>query len=147
VSRAGSVQVRAHRHNAVAAAPAPAHEQATILIVEDDVLVRAMAADELREQGYSVVEAASADEALSVLHSNVGVDLLMTDVRMPGSLDGAALARMVRAEYPAMKVIVASGDQPGAGLADKFDGFFAKPYDVARLVRHIHALLDCGRSR
>jgi two-component system, response regulator PdtaR len=142
VSSAGSGKGRAHSRAAAAAAPAPAHEQATILIVEDDVLVRAMAADELREQGYSVVEAASADEALSVLHSNVGVDLLMTDVRMPGSLDGATLARTVRAEYPAMKVIVASGDRPDAGLADKFDGFFAKPYDVARLVRHIHALLD-----
>jgi two-component system, response regulator PdtaR len=140
VSSAGSVKVRARSR--AAAAVAPAHEQATILIVEDDVLVRVMAADELREQGYSVVEAASADEALSVLHSNVGVDLLMTDVRMPGSLDGAALARMVRAEYPAVKVIVASGDRPDAGLADRFDGFFAKPYDVARLVRHIHALLD-----
>jgi CheY-like chemotaxis protein len=142
VSSAGSVKGRARSRAAAAAAPAPAHEQATILIVEDDVLVRAMTADELREQGYSVVEAASADEALSVLHSNVGVDLLMTDVRMPGSLDGAALARTVHAEYPAMKVIVASGDRPDAGLADKFDGFFAKPYDVARLVRHIHALLD-----
>jgi CheY-like chemotaxis protein len=142
VSGAGSVKGRAHSRAAAAAAPAPAHEQATILIVEDDVLVRAMAADQLREQGYSVVEAASADEALSVLHSNVGVALLMTDVRMPGSLDGAALARMVRAEYPAMKVVIASGDRPDAELADRFDGFFAKPYDVPRLVRHIRALLN-----
>jgi CheY-like chemotaxis protein len=140
VSSASSVKVRAHSR--ASAAAAPAHEQASILIVEDDVLVRAMAADELREQGYSVVEAASADEALSVLHSNVGVDLLMTDVRMPGSLDGAALARTVRAEYPAMKVVIASGDRPDAELADRFDGFFAKPYDVPRLVRHIRALLD-----
>lgn len=148
MSRASPVDVAALD---VAAVFKPAQAGTTILVVDDEVLVRAMITDELREQGYLVVEAANADEALVVLHSNVGVDLLLTDVRMPGTLDGLDLARLVRSAYPSVKIMIASGEMPARVADETVDGVFAKPYDVDRLIGRIKDLLvsaqaNCDRS-
>jgi len=68
----------------------------TVLLVEDEVLVRMMLADQLREAGCTVVEASDADEALLLLRQNlVRIDLVISDVRMPGSMDGLGLARVI----------------------------------------------------
>jgi CheY-like chemotaxis protein len=67
-------------------------------VVEDEVLVRIKVADELRAQGYAVIEATNASEAISVLQSSMRIDLVLTDIRMPGDLDGLGLARMMRSE-------------------------------------------------
>lgn len=118
------------------AKPAPT----TILVVEDEVLVRMLIADQLRNAGYSVIEAADADEALALLaHTNVNV--VLSDVQMPGSLDGAGLARIVRSKYPALKILLTSG-RSAAVDAVGHDGFFAKPYNVAEIMNRIEALLD-----
>lgn len=119
----------------------PAGSRATILLAEDEILVRLMVADELRAEGYTVVEAANADEALTVLRSNSAVDLLITDVRMPGTLDGLGLARLVRAEYPATKVVIASGHMASSEAAQWVDAFISKPYDFPKLATHIKTLL------
>src|ERR1700675_4204901 len=84
----------------------------TILVVEDEVLVRMALAETLRDEGYSVLEAANADEALGVLASATPLDVVLTDVNMPGSLDGVALGRYARMTKPALKVIVVSGRVP-----------------------------------
>jgi CheY-like chemotaxis protein len=118
-----------------------AHEQPTILVVEDEILVRAMIADELRDQGYRVIEATQADDALAVLRSGVPVELVLTDVQMPGPLDGLGLARLIRADYPAIKVIIASGRVRGTAIEAGASAFFAKPYDVGALVTAIYRLL------
>jgi CheY-like chemotaxis protein len=118
-----------------------AHEQPTILVVEDEILVRAMVADDLREQGYRVIEATHADDALSVLRSGVPVELVLTDVQMPGPLDGLGLARLIRADYPAIKVIIASGCVRGTAVEAAASAFFAKPYNVRALVAEIARLL------
>jgi CheY-like chemotaxis protein len=123
------------------AAHNPGSGNATILVVEDEVLLRAMVTDVLRGQGYSVVEAANADEAVSILHSNLRVDLLLTDVRMPGSLNGMGLARLVHTKYPFVKVVMVSGQTPDAEFGDMSDGFFPKPYDFSKLIGHIKILL------
>ena len=72
----------------------------TVLVVEDDVLVRMMIAEELRDAGFSVIEAANADEALTVLDSAIRVELVMTDVFMPGSVDGVGFAAAIRSTFP-----------------------------------------------
>jgi CheY-like chemotaxis protein len=113
--------------------------RSTILVVEDEVLLRLMTADQLREAGYTVIEAANANEAAEVLRTTP-VGLVISDIRMPGSMDGAGLARLVRSEYPAIKILLTSGHLSEAGCA-QHDGFFRKPYDVLEIIRHIKSLI------
>jgi len=118
-----------------------AGDRATILVVEDEVLVRIMVTEELRAQGYTVIEATNASEAISVLQSSMRIDLVLTDIRMPGDLDGLGLARMMRREHPLVKVVMASGHKPDTEENEIVDGFFFKPYDLPKLVGHINSLL------
>lgn len=119
----------------------PAPGRSTIVVVEDEVIVRLMLAEHLRAHGYAVVEAADADEALSVLGSSVKVDLVFTDVHMPGALDGIGLAHRVHATYPGVKIVMGSGQVWHTKPREALDGFFAKPYDLPKLVAHIGVLL------
>jgi CheY-like chemotaxis protein len=80
----------------------------TIIVVEDEVLLRLWISDELRDSGFTVLEAANAAEALQILNSSVTVHVVLTDVRMPGRMDGVALAEWLRRERPEVKVIIAS---------------------------------------
>jgi len=115
--------------------------RSAILVAEDEVLIRLEIAEQLRGAGYTVIEAANAHEALELLHHSAEVKVVVSDIQMPGSIDGAALARVVRAEFPAIKIILASGHFAAAGGAEH-DGFFRKPFDVAELVKHIRKLID-----
>jgi CheY-like chemotaxis protein len=115
-------------------------DRPTILLVEDELIVRLWTADELRDEGFDVVEAANADEALSVLRDDGPVDLLMTDIRMPGSMDGLRLAKTVHAVWPDLKIVVASAHAHSAD-SDNVDAFFGKPYDPARVATRIRELL------
>ena len=81
----------------------------SVLVVEDEVLVRMVIADNLRNAGYTVIEASNAHEALGLLRSNVDVRLILSDVRMPGTMNGLALARTVRSEFPVIKIVLTSG--------------------------------------
>jgi CheY-like chemotaxis protein len=115
-----------------------------VLVVEDDVLVRNLVAAYLRECGFDVIEANGADEAIRVLQAEVQVDILFSDVQMPGSMDGFGLARWVRRERPWLKVILTSGaarTAKEAGDLCEHGPFLAKPYDHAELERHIRSLL------
>ena len=80
----------------------------TLLVVEDELIVRLTIAEYLREEGFEVIEAGTADEALDILRSGIAVDLLFSDVRMPGTMDGCELAQRVRSEFPATPVILTS---------------------------------------
>jgi two-component system, response regulator PdtaR len=114
--------------------------QATILLVEDEVLVRMTLADQLRSAGYVVLEASNADEALDLLHGN-GVQLLLSDIRMPGRMDGVELAHAIRAQHPEIKIVLASGESFSTSNWSDTDGFFPKPYNARRLIEHIKMLL------
>jgi CheY-like chemotaxis protein len=81
---------------------------ATVLFVEDEALVRLDVADALRLAGYKVVEAGDADEAIAILKSGFRIDLLVTDVKMPGSRDGLELAEVVRQLFPEVRIVVTS---------------------------------------
>jgi CheY-like chemotaxis protein len=127
--------------------PIPSSEsppRPTVLVVEDEVLIRMSVADYLRECGYRVVEAGNGDEALAVLESDTHIDILFSDVQMPGSIDGFGLSRWVRRERRAVKVILTSGVAHAAESAGDLceEGpMLAKPYDHADLERRIRTLL------
>jgi CheY-like chemotaxis protein len=120
----------------------PGHglSRATILLVEDEVLVRMSLAEELRSAGYVVLEASNADEALDVLRSQ-RVRVVISDIRMPGRLDGVELARAIRAQHPEIKIVLASAESFSASHWADHDGFFLKPYDARRLIEHVKNLL------
>jgi CheY-like chemotaxis protein len=113
----------------------------TVLVVEDDILVRVTAAGYLRDAGYKIIEAANAAEALDVFMSGEAVDVVFTDVQMPGAMDGLMLARWVRKHHPGTEVLVTSGkgdDAVSSGLIAR-DAFFAKPYRLEAVAARIRS--------
>lgn len=119
---------------------AAADRIATILVVEDDILVRMAAADHLRDSGHRVLEAADAEEARSLLRASEPIALVFSDVNMPG-MDGLELARWIAAELPGVKVVLTSGDPSNAAAAQSISHFLAKPYDLDALRRLIERLV------
>jgi CheY-like chemotaxis protein len=121
--------------------PAP---PSTVLVVEDEIMVRAVVAAYLRDCGFDVVEAANADEGVRVLEAGVRVDIVFSDVNMPGSIDGFGLAQWLRRERPGLKIVLTSGGLWTAREMSDLceDGLLlAKPYDHARLARRLRELL------
>ncbi|HQS49646.1 MAG: hypothetical protein B7Z41_01900 [Rhizobiales bacterium 12-66-7] len=116
----------------------------TILVVEDEPLVRLVIAEALRDQRFRVVEAASAEEAVLALASGLAVDLVFTDVRMPGALDGLAFANRLKRERPALPVLITSGhlDRLESG---ETTAFISKPYALSDAVARISAMLDSDK--
>jgi DNA-binding NtrC family response regulator len=124
----------------------------TVLVVEDEVLVRLVIAQYLRDCGYRVVEAAHADEALLVLRkAELDIDMVFTDVEMPGSMDGFALAQWVRSNRPGMEVILAGtvkrAVEAASDLCDQGNNNVPKPYDPQNIHDRIRRLLASRRSR
>lgn len=119
-----------------------ARSRGTILVAEDEILTRAALAQFLRAAGHTVIEASSADEAAAVLQSAQRVDLVITDLEMPGRLDGSDLIRLLRADFPQVRIIVAAGPAEDPAIREKVDGLFEKPYPVETVVTHAARLLD-----
>lgn len=115
---------------------------ATVLVVEDDPFLRFTLATELSQAGYVVREAASADEAETILGTGASIDLVVTDIEMPGTRNGLDLAKSVRAFWPHIGLIVVSGIMPKTGIVGVADAFFGKPYDTERLILRIRSLLN-----
>jgi two-component system, response regulator PdtaR len=113
----------------------------TVLVVEDEALMRTKLAEELHDAGYLVVEASDGTEAVEILTVRRDVKIVISDVRMPGPIDGVELCRRVRSGYPGIKVILSSGE-PSAADSTAHDGFFLKPYRVARIIKHIRSFTD-----
>jgi CheY-like chemotaxis protein len=99
-----------------------------VLVAEDEVLVRLMLADALREQGFQVFEATNADEALSILRS-MTVDVVVTNLNMRGATDGMLVAGYVRERCPGAALLLSSAQAPPIAKDCPFDAFFVKPYD------------------
>jgi CheY-like chemotaxis protein len=116
----------------------------TVLVVEDEVLLRLVIAEYLRDCGYKVIEAADADEAVLVLKQpDLVVDVLFTDIEMPGSMDGFALAQWSRSNRPGLEVIL-TGTVPravnaAANLCE--EGPLPKPYEPQSVHDRIRRLL------
>ncbi|GAB0113484.1 response regulator [Acidisoma sp. C75] len=118
-----------------------------MLVVEDEVLIRLVIADHLRESGYQVIEAGDAAEALGVLRSPAGVDAVFSDVQMPGDLDGFALAQWIKRHRPGVKVLLTSGNARSVAAAHQLSAegpFEAKPYHPRVILSRLHDLLGEG---
>jgi len=116
----------------------------TILVVEDEVLIRLDLAQQLRSAGFTVLEASTAHEAIMILQATDGVALVVSDVRMPGEIDGLGLAAWIRLERAGTKVIVLSGHIPALRLATLTDAALAKPVKPGRLLQEVKRLLGVG---
>jgi CheY-like chemotaxis protein len=113
-----------------------------ILIVEDETMVRLIGSDVLLDAGYEVLEAATAQEALDILEGAGDVDLLFTDIRMPGALDGLQLAEIVHQRWPAIRILLTSADvRPSAAAIPEHGRFLAKPYRLDTLQREVESVL------
>jgi len=111
-----------------------------VLVVEDEFLLR-MDSVEILEDGFEVIPAANADEAIAILSARSDIRLVFTDIQMPGSMDGLKLARFVRNRWPPIKIVATSGHVP-AGADDLPTGsvFLPKPYSGAELVSTLRDL-------
>jgi CheY-like chemotaxis protein len=130
-----------HEHQWMAA---HALESPTVLVVEDELVVRATIAEYLRQCGYRVLEAGNVDEAITALNIEPRINVVFSDVQMPGKMDGWALARRVRRAYPSIKVILTSGlvrASEAAGDLCEDGPLMQKPYRAAELERRIRMLL------
>jgi CheY-like chemotaxis protein len=101
---------------------------AKILLVEDEMLVRELAFEDLTDAGHDVTAAGSGDEALTILRGDKGFDVLFTDIRMPGQIDGWQLAEEARELIPTLKIIFATGLNDDSGWRRPEDRLLAKPY-------------------
>jgi two-component sensor histidine kinase/ActR/RegA family two-component response regulator len=116
-----------------------------VLIVEDEMVLRMRAVDIVEDAGFQPVEAVNADQAISILESRSDISLLFTDIQMPGSMDGLMLAHAVHDRWPAIKIILVSG-QVNPSEADKpaDSRFFGKPLSVARMITELQAMVGTG---
>jgi len=109
-----------------------------ILVVEDEFLIRMIVSDGLRDAGCHVVEAFNADEALKVLQTSVSFDLIVSDVRMPGSLDGIGLLMFVIENFPALPIKITSGHlDPAQAISKGANEYVPKPFPVKWLVKAV----------
>jgi len=116
-----------------------------VLVVEDEMVLRMRAVDIVQDAGFVPIEAVSADEALKILESRDDIALLFTDIQMPGTMDGLALAHATHNRWPHIKIILVSG-QIAVTDADKPDNsrFFPKPIEILKMVLELQAMV--GKS-
>ena len=116
-----------------------------VLVVEDEMVLRMRAVDIVEDAGFTAVEAVNADEALSILESRSDIALLFSDIQMPGSMDGLKLAHAVHDRWPAIKIILVSG-QVKLCDADKpaNSRFFGKPLEVKQMIAELQEMVGTG---
>lgn len=113
-----------------------------VLVAEDEELVRLVIAEALRDVGLEVMEAEHAEAALSVLQRHAArIHVLFTDIQMPGSMDGLALAHHTAKNWPRIALLITSGrPQPDRATFPEKSRFVAKPYCHSHVVQHIREL-------
>jgi len=116
--------------------------KAVVLVVEDEFLIRLNTVEMIEDAGYSVLDAADAETAIDILEQRRDIDLVFTDINMPGSMDGLELARYIRETWPSIRVVLTSGktilrdrDIPDEGR------FLLKPYSHNQVENVLHELV------
>ncbi|MBA2588914.1 MAG: response regulator [Alphaproteobacteria bacterium] len=106
--------------------------------------------DHLEECGFRALESANAAEAVKLMEAKAGaIDLVFSDVRMPGEMDGVGLAKWVKQNHPRLPIFLASADATKVDLAKELcahEAFFAKPYDVEKVAVHIREILAARKA-
>jgi CheY-like chemotaxis protein len=107
----------------------------TVLVVEDEALVRLTICEGLALEGYEVLAAVTADEAIKILESRNDIRTIFTDIEMPGSMDGLRLAAVVRDRWPPVNIVVTSGkSRPHHTNMPENSQFVGKPYQTTDVV-------------
>jgi CheY-like chemotaxis protein len=122
----------------------------TVLVVEDEVLLRLVIAQYLRDCGYKVIEAAHADEAIVVLNEpNLTIDVLFSDIEMPGTMDGFGLAQWTRSNRAGVDIILAGSVPRAVNAAANLceEGTLPKPYEPQSVHDRIRRLLAARPAR
>lgn len=116
-------------------------ERPLVLVVEDEFLIRMATADAIRDAGFDVLEAGNADEALVALEGRGDIRVVFTDIRMPGSMDGAKLAHAIRQRWPPIRIMATSGQVPLEKLELPAGTLlFPKPYTAEDVAWTLQAL-------
>ena len=126
-------------NNSAAAASPP-----TILVIENDVLIRMAVSAYLRECGFKAIEATGADEATRILETGTRIDVVFSDVSIPGQVNGFGLAQWIRRKRPEIKIVLTSGvkrSAENAGELCEHGPILAKPYEHRDLERRIRVML------
>ena len=121
------------------------HANSVVLVVEDDALLRMHAAEMIEEAGFQVIEAQNADEAIVFLESRIDINIVFTDIDMPGSMNGLKLAHAVAHRWPPIRIVATSGhfkmqegDLPSGGR------FIAKPYRSTQIISALHEMANAA---
>jgi CheY-like chemotaxis protein len=126
--------------------PDPKERTPAILIVDDEPLIRMAISDFLQECGFKTLEASDASEAVQMINSYaIVLDLVFSDIQMPGEMDGFGLATWIRQNRPQLPVILCSGDSKKSTLAHELcegEPFLAKPFDFKLVLAQIRQTLD-----
>ena len=116
-----------------------ATERFVVIIVEDEPLIRMSLVDMVAELGFEVLDAKDAQDALAILNVQAArIGILITDINMPGTIDGIVLANQTKRNWPWISVCVTSGNMPPTiGQLPAGTRFFPKPYDCRTVVAHV----------
>jgi two-component sensor histidine kinase/CheY-like chemotaxis protein len=116
-----------------------------VLVVEDEMVLRMRAVDIVEDAGFTPVEAVNADEAIAILESRSDIDLLFTDIQMPGSMDGLKLAHAVHDRWPSIRIILVSGQvKPSDAERPADSRFFGKPLAARQMINELRAMVGEG---
>ena len=113
-----------------------------VLVVEDEFMLRMRAVDIVQDAGFEPVEAISADEAIAILEARDDISLLLTDIQMPGSMDGLKLAHVTHRRWPHIKIVLVSGQIAVAdGEKPKDSRFFPKPLEIQQMILELQGMI------
>ena len=115
-----------------------------LLLVEDEFLIRLTLSETLSDDGFEVVEAADSDSALALLEQQGEFAMMLTDIQLPGALDGTALAARARTARPDLPVIFMSGRPQHCAAPHPLDTYVNKPYSPATLSATVRRILGGG---
>jgi two-component sensor histidine kinase/CheY-like chemotaxis protein len=118
---------------------------AKVLVVEDEMMLRMRAVDIVEDAGFTPIEAVNADDAFTILESRSDIDLLFTDIQMPGTMDGLKLAHAVHARWPYIKIMLVSGQvTPAESEKPANSRFYGKPLEVKKMIAELQEMLGEG---
>jgi two-component sensor histidine kinase/ActR/RegA family two-component response regulator len=116
-----------------------------VLVVEDEMVLRMRAVDIVEDAGFRPIEAANAEQAIAILESRSDISLLLTDIQMPGTMDGLKLAHAVYDRWPAIKIILVSGQLKPAESDKPIDSrFFGKPLEIKEMIAELQKMVGTG---
>src|SRR6202158_561292 len=121
---------------------------AKVLVVEDEMMLRMRAVDIVEDAGFTPIEAVNGDDAFAILESRSDIDLLFTDIQMPGTMDGLKLAHAVHARWPSIKIMLVSGQVTLTETEKPVNSrFYGKPLEVKKMIAELQEMLGEGPLR